>query len=98
MNLATTSIPSSSVHPALHPGALAGALAAFPALRPSVLIADDEPVVRFLTDEIAVVIFRYHTECIRRESGEPYGISGLETQIVRKTPKGWKLAHIHYSK
>ena len=62
------------------------------------LIADNEPVVRFLTDEIAVIIFRYHTECIRRETGEPYGIAGLETQIVRKTPDGWKLTHVHYSK
>ena len=46
----------------------------------------------------AIVVFRYHTECIRRDTHEPYGIQGLETQIVIKENNQWKLMHIHYSK
>ena len=55
--------------------------------------------IRFLSDDTAVAVFRYHTECIRRESGEPFSISGLETQIIRRNEQGnWKLEHVHYSK
>lgn len=46
----------------------------------------------------AIIIFKYHTECIRRDTKEPYGIQGLETQIVIKENNEWKLMHIHYSK
>lgn len=62
------------------------------------LVADDEPSARPLADDAAIVVFRYHTECARAETGEPFGIEGLETQVVRRTPAGWKLAHLHYSK
>ena len=30
---------------------------------------------------MAVVIFQYHTECIRREDGSEFGIAGMETQV-----------------
>lgn len=46
MTLATLSTVSTPANPALHFAALTGALAAVPALRPSVLIADDEPGIR----------------------------------------------------
>ena len=49
MTPATMLHPSSPLHPAMYPGAFAGALAALPslsAMRPSVLIADDEPGIR----------------------------------------------------
>ncbi|WP_248922302.1 YybH family protein [Olsenella intestinalis] len=62
------------------------------------LVADDEPSVRPLADDVCVVVFRYHTECVRAETGEPYGIKGTETQVMRRTERGWKLAHVHYSK
>ena len=54
--------------------------------------------VNFLDQQTAIVIFRYHTECIRRGSGEPHGIAGIETQVVVKRGEKWKLAHVHYSK
>lgn len=38
----------------------------------------------------------YHTECIIRENGQPHGIEGLETQILKRTEAGWKIAHIQY--
>lgn len=61
------------------------------------LIAEDIDI-KMINDELAVVIFKYHTECIKRETGEEYGIAGLETQIVQKKDNQWKLVHIHYSK
>lgn len=54
--------------------------------------------IRFVNDDMAIVIFSYHTECIKRESKEPYGISGIETQLVVRENSDWKLLHIHYSK
>lgn len=51
---------------------------------------------RLLTDDVAIVIFRYHTECVRRESGDPYGIAGLETQMMRRIKGRWKITHIQY--
>ena len=63
-----------------------------------VLVEDDEPSVRPLTDDVAIVVFRYHTETVRAATGEPDGIEGIETQVVRRTADGWRLAHIHYSK
>ena len=54
--------------------------------------------IRMIDDNKAIVVFKYHTECICRETHEPYGIQGLETQIVIKENNQWKLMHIHYSK
>ena len=52
---------------------------------------------RMLTDDTAIVLFSYYTDCIRRENGEPYGSEGLETQVYKKQDGDWKLAHVHYS-
>lgn len=60
------------------------------------LIADDVNV-RFVSDECAIVIFAYHTDCDRRETGEWFGIEGLETQVYNKVGDDWKLTHVHYS-
>lgn len=54
--------------------------------------------IRMIDENKAIVVFRYHAECIRRDTHEPYGIQGLETQIVIKENNQWKLMHIHYSK
>lgn len=62
------------------------------------LVADGEPSVRPLTEDVAIVVFRYHTRTVYRETGEPGGIEGLETQVAHRTPGGWKLSHLHYSK
>lgn len=51
-----------------------------------------------ISEDVAIVLFHYHTECIRRETKEPYSIKGLETQVVVKEDGEWKLAHVHYSK
>lgn len=61
------------------------------------LIAKDIQI-KPLSDSMAVVVFSYGTECTLRESGEAYGIEGLETQVVVKQGEDWKLRHIHYSK
>ena len=53
--------------------------------------------VNQINDDLAVVVFRYHTECILRENGEPFGIQGLETQVIVKEDGVWKLCHVHYS-
>ena len=61
------------------------------------LITDDINI-HFINEELAIVIFQYHTECIKRDTLEEYGIEGLETQVVQKVNNEWKLVHIHYSK
>ncbi len=63
----------------------------------SIRLVKEDIKIHRLTDEIAVVIFRYHTVCRRRETGEPYGIRGLETQVLKYTSSGWRIAHIQYS-
>jgi hypothetical protein len=37
-----------------------------------------------IDDQTAIVIFAYHTQCTQRDTGEDYGIEGLETQVQRK--------------
>lgn len=52
--------------------------------------------IQLISDTVAIVVLEYHTECIRRETNEEYGIEGLETQVIKKTNEGWKLVHIQY--
>lgn len=52
--------------------------------------------IQKVNDTIAIITLEYHTECIRRETNEEYGIEGLETQIAKKTNDGWKLVYIQY--
>ena len=54
--------------------------------------------IRLRENDTAVVIFQYHTECIRREDGSEYGIAGMETQVYIRKDEDWKLIHVHYSK
>ena len=62
----------------------------------SIELVNDGLDAHLLTDDVAIVIFRYHTECVRAETGEPYGIAGLETQVLKRTSDGWRIAHIQY--
>ena len=61
------------------------------------LIAD-EITINEISDELVIVIFKYHTDCDLRETGEPAGISGLETQVIIKENGKWRILHVHYSK
>ena len=54
--------------------------------------------IRLRGNDMAIVIFQYHTECIRREDGSEYGIAGMETQVFIRKDDDWKLVHVHYSK
>lgn len=54
--------------------------------------------IRMLRGGLAITVFQYHTECVRREDGADYGIRGLETQVAVQMGGRWKLQHIHYSK
>ena len=54
--------------------------------------------VNINSNDLAIIIFQYHTDCILRENGEKFGIKGVETQIFIKEDNLWKLKHIHYSK
>ena len=62
------------------------------------LIKDEDLKINFVNDELAIVIFNYHTQCILRENGEFFGIEGVETQVMIKEAGVWKIIHIHYSK
>jgi hypothetical protein len=33
---------------------------------------------------MAIVVFEYQTQCIKRDTREPYGIQGIETQVIVK--------------
>lgn len=61
-------------------------------------LINDGLTIELLDDKTAIVVFSYHTECILREDGTPFGIQGLETQVLRKIGSQWKIQHIHYSK
>ena len=62
----------------------------------SIYLVNDSLQSYLLTDDTAVVIFRYHTDCVIRENGEPYGMAGIETQVLKRTAGGWKIVHIQY--
>ncbi len=65
----------------------------------SIILVEDSPIdIRLVDENMAIIIFKYHTECIKRDTLEEYGIHGLETQIAIKENNVWKLVHIHYSK
>ncbi|KAK8897416.1 hypothetical protein M9Y10_015362 [Tritrichomonas musculus] len=53
--------------------------------------------IHLLNDNFATVIFHYHTECIKRDDGKPFGIKGMETQVHVKENGQWKIQHVHYS-
>lgn len=61
------------------------------------LVADDLAFNRIAPD-MMIIVFRYHTECILRETGEPFGIQGMETQVAVRENDTWRLVHVHYSK
>ena len=63
----------------------------------SIELITEDVQVRMISQDCAMAIFSYRTECIRRETGEPYGIAGLETQIFKKESGVWKLCHVHYA-
>ena len=62
------------------------------------LIKDEELKINFIDEKTAVIIFKYHTDCLLRENGEKFGINGVETQVLIKEEGSWKILHIHYSK
>ena len=62
----------------------------------SIELVNDGLDAHLLTDDVAIVVFRYHTVCTRAQTGEPYGIEGLETQVLRRVDDAWKIAHIQY--
>lgn len=46
---------------------------------------------------MAWVEFKWKFDAIRKEDGKPHNTKGIETQIFKKEPDGWKLVHVHYS-
>lgn len=64
----------------------------------SIELINDGITVNPVNEELVIVVFKYHTKCIRRDTNEFYGIQGLETQVLIKEDGEWKILHIHYSK
>lgn len=62
------------------------------------LIQDGDLWINRINENLVIVVFKYHTKCIRRETNEPYSIQGLETQVLVKEKNAWKIQHVHYSK
>lgn len=61
------------------------------------LVTDDLAFNR-ISPDLMIIVFRYHTECVIRETGEPFGIRGMETQVALRENDAWRLVHVHYSK
>ena len=64
----------------------------------SIRLIPEDISVRLRDETTAVVVFRYHTECVRRDDGSDYGIAGLETQVFQRIDGDGKIIHLHYSK
>lgn len=62
----------------------------------TITLVNDGLDAHLLTPDVAIVVFRYHTECVRADTAEPYGIEGLETQVLRLVDGSWRIAHIQY--
>lgn len=77
----------------LHDFLLGGIQAAYE----SIDLIPEDIAVTYQDSEYAIVTFRYHTECIRKSDGSPFGISGVETQVWKHEDE-WRMIHLHYSK
>ncbi|MBE6123235.1 MAG: DUF4440 domain-containing protein [Erysipelotrichaceae bacterium] len=62
----------------------------------SIYLINDGLEIHMVTEDTAVALFEYHTECIRRDTKEPYVMKGIETQVLKKTEQGWKIFHLQY--
>lgn len=63
----------------------------------SIILMNDGPDVYQLTEDTAIAVFAYHTDCIISETGEKHGIQGLETQVLKRVKGQLKIAHIQYA-
>ncbi len=63
----------------------------------SIHLISDSIEIAPVTEDMVITVFAYHTECIRRDTGEPHGIHGLETQVIIKEDGQWRILHVHYS-
>lgn len=46
--------------------------------------------------DVAWVVFNWEFKATQR-NGQPYQQHGWETQVYRRTDRGWRIAHAHYS-
>ncbi len=63
----------------------------------TVELVKEDLKIKYLDDSTAIAIFHYHTECLLRENGQPHGIVGIETQVLRKHGDEWRISHVHYA-
>ena len=63
----------------------------------TIMLIPEDITVTYQDDTYAIVTFKYHTECIRRDDGSFFGIKGVETQVWIKEDE-WRMIHLHYSK
>ncbi len=63
----------------------------------TVELVKEDLQINMLDEDTAIAIFRYHTECLLRDTNEPDGIQGIETQVLRRHGDTWKIAHVHYA-
>ena len=61
-------------------------------------LISDEVDVYEINDQLVNIVFKYHTDSVLRETNEPFGFEGLETQVMVKEEGKWKIQHVHYSK
>ena len=61
-------------------------------------LISDEVDVYEINDQLVNIVFKYHTISVLRETNEPFGFEGLETQVMVKEEGKWKIQHVHYSK
>lgn len=61
-------------------------------------LISDEVDVYEINDQLVNIVFKYHTNSVLRETNEPFGFEGIETQVMVKEEGKWKIQHVHYSK
>ena len=67
------------------------------ALYSDIQLITDSLEITPVSENVMRMVFRYHTECIRRDKGAFDGIKGVETQIAIREDGQWRLVHVHYS-
>lgn len=55
-----------------------------------------EDIKLHIDGNMAWLEFSWKFDAIKKD-GKPHHTKGLETQILKREPDGWKLVHIHYS-
>ncbi len=61
-------------------------------------ISPDQISINQIDDTHAIILNRFVADCVRKNDGQPYTFTGMETLIAVKEKDEWKLVHVHFSR